>query len=225
MYKMILQDYRCHIKSSFKQMYNNSGFVFAVLVWAVLGLGYDDNNNISYILIVFPSLIAYMMSRMYGGLLNKTFFLCPLDANSRRQYAIDSFRLRVIIPSVLFLVGNIIAMLFGCFSIGVFWVRLFVFGCTAVSVNIYAQPHNSKDRPNTKVYPFVGNFEVVEVYSHMINIVLTIIVIAMNEYSITMLSTWELIILAIALIIQLSVTISMVKRFYWQSIVLMEFYK
>ena len=123
------------------------------------------------------------------------------------------------------LVGNIIAMLFGCFSIGVFLVRLFVFGCTAVSVNIYAQPHNSKDRPNTKVYPFVGNFEVVEVYSHMINIVLTIIVIAMNEYSITMLSTWELIILAIALIIQLAVTISMVKRFYWQSIVLMEFYK
>ena len=176
-------------------------------------------------LMVSPSIIAYMMSRMYGGLLNKTFFLCPLDANARREYAIKSFRLRVLIPSVLFMVGNVTAILFGCFTIGVFFVRLFVFGCTAVSVNIYAQPHSNKDRPNTKVYPFAGNFEVVEAYTNMINIILTIIVIAMNEYSLTMLSTWELIILAIALIIQLAVTLSMVKRFYWQSIVLMDFHK
>lgn len=225
MYKMILQDYRCHIKSSFLQMYNNSAFFWVAFIYTILGISNNYINFSSYMLMIFPSIIAYMMSRMYGGLLNKTFFLCPLDANARREYAIKSFRLRVLIPSVLFMVGNVTAMLFGYFTIGVFLVRLFVFGCTAVSVNIYAQPHSSKNRPNTKVYPFVGNFETVEAYTNMINIILTIIVIAMNEYSLTMLSTWELIILAIALIIQLAVTISMVKRFYWQSIVLMEFYK
>ena len=223
MYKMILKDYRCHIKSSFKQMYNTSGFFFVILFW--IGVGYDDINDISYIFMVFPSILAYIMSRMYGGLINKTFFLCPLDANTRRQYAIESFRLRIIIPLALFLVGNVTAMILGYFAIDIFLVRLFVFMCTAISVNIYAQPHTTKDKPYTNIYPFIGNYEVISVYSHAINLLLTVIVINMNEYSLTMLSIWELILIAIALIIQLTLTISMVKRFYWQSIVLMDFYK
>lgn len=223
MYKMILKDYCCHVKSSFIQMYNHSGFFFVILFGA--SIGYDDINDVSYMLMVFPSIIAYIMSRMYCGLINKTLFLCPLDTKTRRQYAIESFRLRIIIPLALFLVGNVIAMIFGYFAIDIFLVRLFVFMCTAISVNIYAQPHTTKDKPYTNIYPFIGNYEVISVYSHAINFLLTLIVIVISKYTLNTLSMWVLISITIALIIQLTLTISMVKRFYWQTIALLDFYK
>ena len=162
---------------------------------------------------------------MYGGCLNKTFFLCPLDAASRRQYAKESFRLRIIIPSVIFLISNAILMLCGHFFIDIFLIRAFIFGCTAISVNIYAKPDFDKSFSDTKVYPFTGNYETINIYSHMINIVLIIIVIYLNEYTITELAIGEIVLIALCLILQLAITICKVKRFYWQSIILMDFYK
>ena len=68
-----------------------------------------------------------------------------MDAKGRKQYAIESFRLRIIIPTVLFLIGNILLLILKEFDISMFIIRLIAFGCTAVSVNIYCQ---SKYFPN-----------------------------------------------------------------------------
>lgn len=225
MYKLILQDYRSHWRSSLKRLYNYSTICFVWLFYAIIGIGSHEDNELSYILLTIPCFLAYMLARMYGGYLNKTFYLCPLDADARRTYAIQSFRLRIIIPSILFIVGNVILLCLGYFAIEIFLIRLIVYGCTAFSVNIYCQPTVTDDIYAPNRYPFIGNFESANTYSNIINILNIIILMSMEEYSIRELSLWELVLISLLLILQLAATIRKARRFYWQSIVVMEFYK
>lgn len=225
MYKMILQDYRSHFQSSLKRIWNNSALCFVWLFYCLAGIGSHEDNELSYIFITIPCIIAYMLARMYGGYLNKTFFLCPLDTSLRRKYAMQSFKLRIIIPSILFLIGNIILMLCGVFFIDIFVIRMIVFACTAISVNIYHHPKATTDWTDTNRYPFVGNFETTNTYSHIINIIMIIITMYMNEYSISELATWEIVIVTICITLQLIATLYKAKHYYRQSIMLMDFYQ
>lgn len=225
MYRLILQDWRSHIRSSLKRMWDNSGLFFVLIFYCIAGIGGQERNEFSYIFITFPCLIAYMLGRMYSGYLNKTFFLCPLDAASRRKYAVQSFRLRIGIPAILFLAGNVLLMCLGYFFIDIFLIRLFVFVCTAISVNIYCQPTFTKDWTDNRRYPFVGNFETINTYTHIINSIMIAILINVAEHAISELATWEIVTIAICMILQLMATICKVRRFYWQSIVLMDFYQ
>lgn len=225
MYKLILQDYRSHWRSSLRKLYDNSTICFVWFFYAIIGIDSYENNKLSYAFLAFPCLITYILGRMYGGYMNKTFFLCPLDANARRQYAIHSFRLRIIIPSILFLIGNIILLFMDIFSMEILLIRLIVYGFTAVSVNIYCQPTATDNIYSTNRYPFVGNFEILNTYSNAINVINIIILIHIEEYSIVELHPLELALIGIFMTLQLVATISKVKHFYWQSIVLMEFYK
>lgn len=224
MYKLILQDYRSHFRSSLKRMWNESTLCFFWLFYCIISTGSHEGYELKYMFITFPCLTAYLLARMYGGYLNKTFFLCPLDAASRRKYAVQSFRLRIIIPTAFFLVSNVILMLLGYFFIDIFLIRLIVFACVAVSVNIYCQPTATENWTDTKRYPFVGNFETLNTYSHIINVAMILLTMHMEEYCIAELATWEIVIVAICLILQLTVTISKVRHYYWQAIVLMDFY-
>lgn len=224
MYKLILQDYRSHWRSSLKRIWDNSTLCFVWLFYTIMSIGSHDEYELSYIFMAVPCVFAYMLARMYGGYLNKTFFLCPLDADARRKYAEQSFRLRIIIPSALFLIGNIALMLCGHFHFDIFLIRLFVYGCTAISVNIYCQPTNTADIFASR-YPFVGNFETINTYSNLINVITIILITNMNEHSVTELVTLELVIIGMCMLLQLIATISKVKLFYWQSIVIMDFYE
>lgn len=225
MYKMILQDYRSHLKSALKNVWDNSAFSILLLLYCTFGTTISEDKDLSYFAIVIPSLLAYILSRMYGGRLNKTFFLCPLDSTARKRYAVLSFRLRIIIPTILFVISNIFLMLYGFFAIDIFAIRMLIFLCTAISVNIYARPNYSNAWTNTTVYPFVGNYSTINTYSNAINIIVSIIVVNMNEYSIYLLSKWEIVLIAFCVILQVALTLCKIKRFYWQSILLMEFYQ
>lgn len=225
MYKLILHDYRIHWRSSLRRVYDSSALAYVCLFFTLMSLGLPEYSELPYICLVIPCFLAYILARMYGGHMNKTFFLCPLDINTRRQYAEQSFRLRIFIPSVLFILLNVILMFCGFFSFVILLIRLFAFGCTAISVNIYWQPTPPEDIFAPNQYPFTGNFEALNTYSHIINIVLITILMHTAEYSITEFHTWELVIIGILMILQLATTIRKYKRFYQQSIVLMDFYK
>ena len=222
MYRIILGDFRSHFKSSLKSLWNDGG-MFAVIYMVIFSLPDEESRALYYLGLSLPCVMAYILSRMYGGYLSKTFFLCPMDAKGRKQYARESYRLRVLIPTALFLMINILLLILGEFDISIFVVRFLAFGCTAVSENIYVQPKYLKD--NT-VTPFIGNYETVNVWSKLVNILNIIILLAMDgHYTITQMGEWSLAIVVGLLAWQLILTIIKFKRFYWQSIVVMEFYK
>ena len=224
MYRMILGDFRSHFKSSLKALWNDGGMFF-VIYMVVFAIPNDVSKAIHYLGLSLPCVITYMLSRMYGGCLNKTFFLCPMDAKGRKQYAKESYRLRLLIPTFLFLLINVLLLILGEFDISIFAVRFLVFGCTAISENIYVQPKHLKDSGKT-VTPFIGNYETVNVWSKLVNIIMIIIALTMDgDYSITQMGEWSLAIVVGLLAWQLILTIIKFKRFYWQSIVVMEFYK
>lgn len=224
MYKLILSDYRSHFKSCLKALWNDGGF-FAIFFMTILSLPEEDERAMYYLCLSVPCIIAYMLSRMYGGCLNKTFFLCPMDAKGRKQYAIESFRLRIIIPTVLFLIGNILLLILKEFDISMFIIRLIVFGCTAVSVNIYCQSKYFPNK-NIEVSPFIGNYDTINIWSNIVNLFIVIILLSIEEYyTVFEMRMGSLVIVGIVLLWQIILTAIKVKRFYWQSIVVMEFYK
>ena len=224
MYRLILGDYRSHFKSTLKTLWNDGG-VFAIFFITMLSLPDQDDRVLYYLSLSVPCVVAYFFSRMYGGCLSKTFFLCPMDAKGRRQYAKKSYRLRIIIPTVIFLIGNILLMVFKEFDITVFLIRLLAFGCTAVSINIYCPPKSFPNK-NTEISPFIGNYDTVNIWSNLMNLFIIIVLVSTEEYySVFEMRKGTIVIIGIVLGWQLILTVIKVKNFYWQSIVVMEFYK
>lgn len=222
MYKMILNDYRSHFKSSLKKMWNNSG-IYYVIFMTIFLMPDEDERSLFYLGLYIPCLTVYILSRMYGGYLNKTFFLCPMDAEGRRQYAIESFRLRMIIPTIMFIIGNVLLLIFKEFDLTIFLLRFWTFGCIAVSVNVYCQPKCFANN-NEKVSPFIGNYDTVNIWSTLVNVAAGICC-ATTCFSVFEMSTEGKVMTSLFLGLQLIVTIIKVKRFYWQSITVMDFYK
>ena len=224
MYKLILSDYRSHFKTAMKNVWNTSVFLMFYYCLYLLNAELSLREDLVHLSIGIPCLITYLLARMYGGYLNKTFYLCPMDAKDRREYAIKSFKLRVFIPLVLFLVGNIVFLILGEYDIVLFFIRLVVFGCTAISANIYCQPKHLPDL-NTSVSPFIGNYSTVDIISNLANIFALIVVTCVTSYSFVEIETASKVVFLLILAGQVCVTAVKVKRFYWQSITVMEFYK
>lgn len=222
MYRTILNDYRSHFKSAMMRVWESAGWILVFLGYLTIEMIITAERELSFFLIAVPSIVAYMIARMYGGFFNKTFYLCPMDANERRNYAIHSYRLRIIITSTLFLLFNIPPVILGMYSIPVFLCRMLVFGCVTVSANIYCQ---SKKVDNKDVYPFVGNYMTVNICSNVYNFIAVIFMGCIDSYDIKQIDKWSIVMIAILVITQFIVTIYKVKKFYWQSIVVMEFYK
>ena len=99
---------------------------------------------------------------------------------------------------------------------------MLVFGCVTVSANIYCQ---SKKVDNKEVYSFIGNYMTVNIWSNIYNFIAVIFMGCIDSYDIKQIDKGSMVMIAVLVISQLIVTIYKVRRFYWQSIVVMEFYK
>ena len=224
MYKLILNDYRSHFKNTLKALWNDGG-VYAILCMTIFSLPEEDDRAMCCLCLSVPCIVAYILSRMYGGCLSKTFFLCPMDAKGRRQYAKESYRLRIIIPTVIFFIGNILLLIFNEFDITMFLIRLFAFGCTAVSINIYCSSKVFTNK-NTEISPFIGNYDMVNIWSNLMNLLSIIALVSMDGYySVFEMRKGTIVLIGLILAWQFILTVIKVKNFYWQSIVVMELYK
>ena len=228
MYRLILQDYRSHWRSSLKRLYDNGSFS----VWL---LGYFVFSNITapneelveelqFLCLALPCYIAFLLARMYGGYFNKTFFLCPLDSNGRQEYLKQSLRLRIIISTVIFIIMNTILLIANRISFIMFLLSFFVFMCTAISTNIYCQPMAQEAGVTTTRYPLIGDYETINIYSHVFNI-LNIIILSSFEDTVNItLEIWEMAVIGFLFVAQLLICYIKVKRYYWQIIIHGELY-
>ena len=222
MYKLILSDYRSHFKSTIKKMWKEISCPLIILIMDMFWI--CDNWNYGYLTLGFPCILSYIIAKMYGGRLNKTFFLCPMDAKTRRQYAIENYRLRVIIPTIIFLVLNVIGVVIGSFDIWLFLIRFIIFECIAISSNVYCQSEHVEDM-DREISLTMNKYTTVNVWSNLVNALTGIVAICVTSHKFSEIVPASKIVFLGLIALQLIITIYKVKRFYWPSIVDMDFYK
>lgn len=213
MYRLILNDYRSHWHSGLKKMYNAGvGFTFAWFV--VMGI-YDSHGRPAFWGIYIPYMLTLILSRMYGGYLNKTLFLCPFDKNTRQEYAAKSIRLRIIIPTSLFLIINLTLLFCRKMSIIIFLLSLFVFLCMVLYLNMYCQPIIINPDTKETIYPVLGNYSVLNGFSHICSY-FNINFISELSVSLETPPIIGLIFIVFFVILQFILCICMVRKFYKQ---------
>lgn len=168
-----------------------------------------------------PLLFSVLISRMYGGKLSKTLYLCPLSKEQVREYMKKGMILRIVISVVIFLLFNMASLILGYMPLWIFLTKLFLMTCSAICFNIYCQPDNKTSSAMERTYPLIGNYEVRNVFAQVFAAIgmLILSLVEGNE------QTWEYVLIAIIPILQLFLCINVYKRFYHQIINLAEFYE
>lgn len=216
MYRLILQDYSSHWRSGLKKMLDiNGGSSFLWLSFCLTNISDDYSGRPAFWGISIPFLVTYYLSRMYGGYLNKTLFLCPLDKNTRQEYTAKSIRLRIIIPTALFLVINLTTLALGKISIIIFLLSLFIFSCMVMYLNMYCQPIIINPDTKEKCYPVLGNFQVLNGASHVCSY-FNICFISSLSVTQKMPNIWIIIIFGFFVMLQFTLCIDMIRKFYKQ---------
>ena len=216
MYKTVLRDYVSHVKDGMKNIFwSDWAPYFYFMVFAPAWSGGKDGYLVRQLYAMFfPIMIALLLSRMYGGVMSKTFFLCPLSEMQRKMYAKAGIHIRVAIPTVLFIVLNILVLVFYKIPFWMFLVRLGVFLSAAIVCNIYCQPVYADREKNERKYALVGNYWLWNVFLQVFTFVSTVILCSF-EYNEKL---WEFIIVGIFIAAQIFIGIKMIIKFYPQVI-------
>lgn len=227
MYKTVLRDYRCHIKDGLKSIdWTGSGWfipIWIIVYMPTLSEMVTDPVSLNVFAFIIPYVMGLLLSRMYGGVMPKTFFLCPFSAAQRQQYTKTGIQVRVAIPTALFVVFNILFMVFNKMPFAMFCVRLVVFLSATTACNIYCQPvrRNTRDTDYNRKFDLVGNYGLWDVMLQVLTFAV-MIVLCCFEYDE---GTWELIFTGILIAAQLFVSIGMIIKFYPQVIDRATFYE
>ena len=223
MYKMVLKDYRLHFKDSFKNLYNSGWYIyFYLIVMGPMIINKEEplNAGLNYYFTFIPFIIALMLSRMYSGLMGKTFYLCPLSKEQRKSYFITGMKLRIIVPILLFIILDGILLIVKFESLFLFFAKLFVISCAAVSFNIYCQPVLKKPNSSERTYPLLGNYEVYNILAQCFAIFNILLLINWDSFDIL-----GIIALTICFSIQTYLCIQLIRKFYPQIICQTEYFE
>lgn len=99
MLKIVLDDYRHNYKTGLKQYFNS--YVFVHLPMFIIMPISMEGSLPWYYFIIIPLILADMLSIVYGGMENRTLFLCPLSKEQRETYFKTSLWIRISIPMIL----------------------------------------------------------------------------------------------------------------------------
>lgn len=222
MYKTILHDYFYHYKTGFKNILlgGNWYFYFYALIMVPM-LNHDTMLEYQYIAGILPMLLSLLLSRMYGGQMSKTFFLCPLSKEQRTQYVREGIFLRIGLSVMVFLVLNLILLSLEQLSWFMFLAELYIMLLYAISVNIYCQPAAINKRTNQKYYPLLGNYELWNIFAQISGIINLLL---LSTYEGTEVA-WEYILATLLFLLQLVFTIVIIKKFYRQIIRQVTYYE
>lgn len=215
MYKTVLHDYRYHRKDGFRNLLSIPGiwFVYLYPLWflpAVSDMGFREAAVFFSAMV--PVLFSLMFSRMYGGQIGKTLFLCPMSKEDRRAYVKAGMRIRIGFCVGLFLVLHSVLAALGWITLPMFAAKLTVMILSAVSVNIYCQPDHKGDDGTKRSYPLRGNYAVWDMLAQIMCIV-NMVLLSMYEGNERL---WELILTAALILFQFAVCMELVCKFYPQ---------
>ena len=221
MYKTVLKDHFYNFKGAIRNLSFQDYFIYLYIL-IILPLGTNMRLGDLEIISCFCSVIfALFLSRMYGGQMSKTFFLCPLSAKQRQEYMIAGIHLRIAFPILFFTIMHAILFISQNVSTLVFFARFIVIVCACISFNIYCQPTYHHANLSERKYPLKGNYEFWNSLSQTLYVLTIFILCALEGNE----KLWELIIIAILVIISVLTCFKMVKTFYPQLINHVTFYE
>lgn len=222
MYKMILQDYLHNIKGSLKNTDVASWLFYFYPTFCLLSIGdMTTKDEICFILFILPFVFSLMLSRMYGGRMSKTFYLCPLSGSQRTEYIKKGIRLRILCSICLFLLLNGMLFAMRWLSPNLFFLKLFSMTCASISHNMYCQPIVSSPEALKRVYPLIGNYELFNIPAQVFGILSILLLSLLDGKE----SLWEFILIGLCLLLQLIFCIQMVRKFYRQILKQSAFYE
>lgn len=213
MYKTVLHDYRYHLKEGFDNLDGTSWFVYIYPIWLLPALsGMGSRMATVFICALVPLYFSLALSRMYGGQIDKTLFLCPMSREDRRRYVKTGMRIRIGIGVGIFLVLHVILAGLGWISLPMFGAKLVVMVLAAVSFNIYCQPDQKSAYGTKRRYPLSGNYEIWNILAQGMGIANMMLLSLYEENE----RLWELILTGAAVLLQLGVCIQIIRKFYRQ---------
>lgn len=222
MYSLILHDYIEHFKESFKNM-KDSGFfiyIYASFIPLISERSFSMEIFLHFISIL-PLAFSLLISRMYGGKLSKTLYLCPLSKEQIKDYIKKGIILRIIISITVFLLLNILTVILGYMPIWIFICKLVLMILSSICFNIYCQPNFKTSSALERTYPLKGNYETRNIFSQFSSVFGMFILSACESRE----STFVYIMLGIILFSQLLLAINIYKNFYHQIINKTVFYE
>lgn len=108
MWKMVAGDLYHGFKPGMKRFMKQTAYIFPMIFWNLLIaplILVSGQYILPYYAAMLPMICALMLFGVYGGRVNKVFYLCPLSADERRKYFVVAWGIRAAIPvflSVLF---------------------------------------------------------------------------------------------------------------------------
>lgn len=221
MYKLILHDYVQHFKESFKKTNCIPWLIdFYWIFPCCFFFQASINKWLIYFLSIIPFTFSILLSRMYGGKMSKTFYLCPLSKEQRKNYIKSGIKLRVILSATLYILLNFIPMILGMILLWVFVAQLLLLIFSAACYNMYCQPTIKTIYAMQRKYPLKGNYEIRNFFAIITGGIGTVILIFTegNEHG------FELIVVFAPVLIQLFLCIDIYRKFYNQILDQSEFY-
>ena len=100
MLKIVLDDYKHNYKTGLRK-YFNSYMVSAHFTMFVIMPINMEGRWLWYCFIIIPLIFADIFSIIYGGMENRTLFLCPLSKEQRETFFKTSLWIRISIPMIL----------------------------------------------------------------------------------------------------------------------------
>lgn len=160
MWKMVWKDFCCGGGNGYEQPLFKISFIYVyVIIYVPLFFHLERKYVLCLALLCLSMLTAMLLSRRYGGKLNKTLYLCPMSAGDRRKYWLCSWIMRAGLSAGLSLLLSGALLAAGIFPTAAFFTASATAALHATAINLYCPPLES-DWLYEKRHPLPGSYEV-----------------------------------------------------------------
>ena len=170
MWRMVLDDFRCGAGARLKRALKSCYMYLYSILYMPIFLHFESGYIICFFFFGIPMLSAILLSRMYGGKMNKTLYLCPMSEDDRRKYWLVLWGIRTGFPTGLSLLLNGALLAFRVLPAVMFLVVTVMTALHAAALNLYCPPMEG-DGVSEKKHPLPGSYEVWDVFLQVISLV------------------------------------------------------
>lgn len=156
MLRMILDDYKRQGKEQLKRAYAS---LFLVFLWLfcffpMTTFKFDSAKDAGiYYLFTMPMFLAFFLSLSYPNRMSTTLLLCPLTREEKLHYIQTAYRLRVVLPLLLYLIASMPLLAWGWLELPHFTGMLLCLFSYVVTANLYTITAKSSNGRNADNLP------------------------------------------------------------------------
>lgn len=214
---MVLDDFRRNFKYGVKRMFErfeNWYLFFCMLIFPPILFHTSIHKCFIYYFSFIPMLGALLLSRMYGGWMEKTLFLCPLGKKDREKYYLISWGIRTASAVFLFLLLNGILFIAGWLHPLAFILMFILMAFYSAAVNLYCGGAKRENGMLEQKRVLPENYETWNVVGQILGLgAMVVLVVVLGDAEKSKITTWEFIIVSVFLFANIFIQIKIIKCF------------